>query len=200
MFFFFKHEVHDCCRFFTRHCGEFNPRILLEFWCSMAPVQMHLMHKGPGNLGVAATCFRWSCCEARLWGFSCSPCSLLWSCWCVGVLRCQLIWLGLSCLRFWCLRLDVMFQLRVPFSDSWQRILLRWNCDGTLPNDLAIWGGFVDPEQRRPATPEYLGYLNTERIYLERVPNLELRKKFNSPCCSRRQMLKKSLRVKLLSI
>ena len=91
--FVFKNEFHDCCRFFTRHCGEFNSRILLEFWCSTAPVRMLLMHKGPGDLGVAATCFCWSR-EARLWGFSCSPCSLLWSCWCVGVSRCQLIWLA----------------------------------------------------------------------------------------------------------
>lgn len=44
--------------------------------------------RGPATLVLAATCFCWIDREARLWGFSGSPCSLLWSCWCVGVLRC----------------------------------------------------------------------------------------------------------------
>ena len=119
--FFFKKDVHDFC--------WLNPslvnytRILLEFSCSTAPVRMHLMHKGPGDLGV----FSLNLFGPRSSASEDSPVHLAAFYGRAGVSESQMpvdMFFFFFFRRFWC-RLDVMFQLRVPFSDSWQRLLPR---------------------------------------------------------------------------
>ena len=86
------------------------------------------MHKGPGDLGVFSLNLFGPCSSAS----EDSPVHLAAFYGRAGVSESQMpvdmvglfFFLFFFFRRFWC-RLDVMFQLRVPFSDSWQRLLPR---------------------------------------------------------------------------
>ncbi len=112
-------------------------------------------------------------------------------------------------------RLLSVHNLHVHSASAWDVIS---TFDHTVSfSDLAIWGGFVDPEQRRPATPNCRSWIPEHwekrkkecisRRYTQTPcrachvgmfqnilsrPKPWLRKKFNSPRCSRRQMFNKT--------